>query len=865
MANPLWAPEGPLFKPFRAADYEEPVSEPVLRHHAQFSAWVQGCSERAGAGPVLWIGHDRADTRSPPDLEDPSYLEHLESRIWEDCRAQASAGSPLLCVAELVGSLHEPRPLFRTLRRLLSRLEGSTAVFAAPAEKWPEPSFSDVLEASGFRVEEAIRFSANEPDWAEVMACRVSCDPAFKRDWRATLGLPEETTRLQLLMPPEPVEHMPSAASLLHASETLLGEKQLVLMVSAPDGPVPEHWISLEALHPVTGALRVPVPRTADVVLEAVQHLLFLCDDIQLIQYPDTGGVGYRIAQARRAGLLPPSIRVLGMAQGGVLLNHRVHAAVPNQSTLETAVCERLSLELADGVAFPSRRLQQAYVEDFGYRPRESLLLPIPRASLPATETMGADYQPIRRLVFFGSVVRDRGLPMFAQACALLFHDPRFADARASLSAVSLVGRSPEEASLLNLPVPVETRPWDELFAAGVFRELARDSLLVVCEPLWREPRWLQAALEGGCGLMVLSGGVLDERLPEEDRAHLQFEGGAMGLAEALADAIRRTPEARRALMARVLEQYRALLAKDREAYRRALGLASERSVQAASEDAAGSVTVVIPTLNGKTERLRPVAAGLVAQKRAPAEVLIVDDGSSETGFRQIEAAVPAFGHLPVRIIRHSVNQGLSAARNTGLAQVRTPYMCLHDDDDIMHPRMLAIACGMLDANPDVAAVTTWNRYFTDQAEQFVLGGTSGIRVIGADLGLGLRTNCFGPSMAVYRCDVLRRLDGWNTDSRALFEDWECFYRLAEAGYGVWVIPDELALYRIDPRSMSRSHSDFEAWLRMANVAPLGDRAASLSLLQAVQLEPPRVSAPVAESAPPEGRLRRFLGKVRGV
>jgi GT2 family glycosyltransferase len=864
IANPLWAPEGPLFKPFRAADYEEPVSVPVLRHHSQFSAWIQGCSERTGVGPVFWIGPDPADKGSSLDLEDPAALEHLESRIWEDCQARTRAAAPLLCVAELVGSLHEPRPLFRTVRRLLSRLEGSSAAFAVPADKWPEPSFSDALEVSGFRVEEAIRFPGNVSDWPEVTACRVSCDPAFKRGWRAALGLPEETRRLQLLMPPEPVERMHSAASLLQASETLLGEQQLVLMVSAPDGPAQEHWISLEALHPVTGALRVPVPRTADVVLEAVQHLLFLCDDIQLIQFPDTGGVGHRVAQAKRAGLLPPSVRVLGMAQGGVLLNHRVHAAVPNQSSLEAAVCERLSLELADRVAFPSRRLQQAYVEDFGYRPRESLLLPIPRASLPATETVGTDVQSIRRLVFLGSVVRDRGLPMFAQACALLFSEPRFADARVSLSAVSLVGRSSEEASTLNLPVPVAAWSWDELFAAGAFRDLARDSLLVVCEPLWREPRWLQAALEGGCGLMVLSGGVLDELLPEDSRAYLHFDGGATGLAEALADAIRRTPEGRRALMARVLEQYRELLAKDRETYRRALGPASERPVEAVSEGAAGSVTVVIPTLNGKTERLRPVAAGLVAQKLAPAEVLIVDDGSSETGFRQIEAAVPGFGHLPVRIIRHPVNQGLSAARNTGLAQVSTPYMCLHDDDDIMHPRMLAIACGMLDANPDVAAVTTWNRYFTDQAEQFVLGGTDGIRVIGADLGLGLRTNCFGPSMAVYRCDVLRRLGGWNTDSRALFEDWECFYRLAEAGYGVWVVPHELALYRIDPRSMSRSHSDFEAWLRMANVAPLADRAASLSLLQAVQLEPPRITAPVTKSAPPESRLRRFLGKVRG-
>jgi GT2 family glycosyltransferase len=712
---------------------------------------------------------------------------------------------------------------------LLSRLEGSSAAFAVPADKWPEPSFSEALEVSGFRVQEFTHFSANEPDWAEVTACRVSCDPAFKRSWRATLGLPEETKRLQLLMPPEPVEHMPSAASLLQASETLLGEQQLVLMVSAPDGPAPEHWISLEALHPVTGALRVPAPRTADVVLEAVQHLLFLCDDIQLIQFPDTGGVGHRVVQAKRAGLLPPSVRVLGMAQGGVLLNHRVHAAVPNQSTLEAAVRERLSLELADGVVFPSRRLQRAYVEDFGYRPRESLLLPIPRTSQPETEPVGADVQPIRRLVFLGSVVRDRGLPMFAQACALLFSDPGFADARVSLSAVSLVGRSTEEASTLNLPVPVETWSWDDLFAARAFTDLAQDSLLVVCEALWREPRWLQAALEGSCGLLVLSGGVLDELLPEEDRAHLQFEGGAMGLAEALGGAIRRTPEARRALMARVLEQYRELLENDLEAYRRTLGLDPKHPGEAASEDAAGSVTVVIPTLNGKTERLRPVAAGLVAQKRAPAEVLIVDDGSSEKGFRQIEAALPAFGHLPVRIIRHPVNQGLSAARNTGLAQVSTPYMCSHDDDDISHPRLLAIACRMLDANPDVAAVTTWNRNFTDQTEQCVLGGADGDRVIGADLGLGLRTNCFGPSLSVFRCETLRRIGGWNSDSRVLFEDWECLYRLAEAGHGVWVIPSVLMLYRVDPRSMLRSQSDFEGWLRMANVAPLRDRAASLS------------------------------------
>ena len=91
----------------------------------------------------------------------------------------------------------------------------------------------------------------------------------------------------------------------------------------------------------------------------------------------------------------------------------------------------------------------------------------------------------------------------------------------------------------------------------------------------------------------------------------------------------------------------------------------------------AGDVTVVVPTYARPRELTRCLEA---IRRTAPeAAVLVVDDGSPpDAGIADV---VARFG---ARLIAHPENRGPSAARNTGLAAVETPFAALVDSDVVV-------------------------------------------------------------------------------------------------------------------------------------------------------------------------------------
>ena len=86
-------------------------------------------------------------------------------------------------------------------------------------------------------------------------------------------------------------------------------------------------------------------------------------------------------------------------------------------------------------------------------------------------------------------------------------------------------------------------------------------------------------------------------------------------------------------------------------------------------------VSVVIPAYNRPDLVGRAVRSALTQRPQPPAEVVVVDDCSSDaTG-----AAARAAG---ARVIRHEVNRGEGAARNTAIRAARGEWVAMLDSDD---------------------------------------------------------------------------------------------------------------------------------------------------------------------------------------
>lgn len=112
----------------------------------------------------------------------------------------------------------------------------------------------------------------------------------------------------------------------------------------------------------------------------------------------------------------------------------------------------------------------------------------------------------------------------------------------------------------------------------------------------------------------------------------------------------------------------------------------------------AGLVSVVVPTYNGEhwvADTLRAV----LAQSYLSVEIIVVDDGSTDTTCQVVRQVAPG-----ARLLTQA-NARVSAARNTGLAAARGEFVIFLDQDDIWHPQQLARQVGWMQHHADCGAV----------------------------------------------------------------------------------------------------------------------------------------------------------------
>jgi hypothetical protein len=116
---------------------------------------------------------------------------------------------------------------------------------------------------------------------------------------------------------------------------------------------------------------------------------------------------------------------------------------------------------------------------------------------------------------------------------------------------------------------------------------------------------------------------------------------------------------------------------------------------------AAVDVAVVIPNYQG--ERWLPgVLESIAAQTVAPAEVVVVDDGSTDGSLALLASRFPA-----VRVIALGSNGGFARTANAGIAAVGAEAVALVNTDVVLAPDWLERAVAALATSPRTVAVAT--------------------------------------------------------------------------------------------------------------------------------------------------------------
>jgi GT2 family glycosyltransferase len=203
------------------------------------------------------------------------------------------------------------------------------------------------------------------------------------------------------------------------------------------------------------------------------------------------------------------------------------------------------------------------------------------------------------------------------------------------------------------------------------------------------------------------------------------------------------------------------------------------------------AITVGITTRN-RPESLERCLASLRLLDNVDA-VLVFDDASSPP----VPAGVSA-GSGPVRVIRDGRGVGYIAGRNRLVAEARTPYVLLLDDDAaVLAGDAIARACAVLDADPHVAVVAFAQAEADGSPwpQRMQPGRTAGPALVPSFIGFA----------HLLRRDLFLSLGGFRERLVFYGEEKDFCVRLMDAGYQVVFLPDALIAHIVDPAGRSQS------------------------------------------------------------
>jgi glycosyltransferase involved in cell wall biosynthesis len=233
-------------------------------------------------------------------------------------------------------------------------------------------------------------------------------------------------------------------------------------------------------------------------------------------------------------------------------------------------------------------------------------------------------------------------------------------------------------------------------------------------------------------------------------------------------------------------------------------------------------ISVLMAVHAGETpEHLRQSLESLVSQTLQPFEVVLVEDGPIGVPIRQtIEQFADRLNIVSVRLAR---NAGLASALNAGLRACRCELVARLDSDDIAMPGRLAVQSELFrrDLPPDVASgfVEEMGAADVPQIRTVPVGHE---RIVGA-----LWSNPFAHPAVMYRRSKIIAVGGYDESVRR-GQDYELWFRCAEAGLRFDNVPSVLIRYRFNAASLTRA--SIAARWRRALIGFRGSRRIGLPL-----------------------------------
>ncbi len=212
------------------------------------------------------------------------------------------------------------------------------------------------------------------------------------------------------------------------------------------------------------------------------------------------------------------------------------------------------------------------------------------------------------------------------------------------------------------------------------------------------------------------------------------------------------------------------------------------------------AVSVVVPSYN-HARFVEATLRSIMKQSLAPAELIVIDDGSSDDSPRVIERVLRDYP-FPCELVARD-NRGLCATLNEGFERTRGDYFAYLGSDDLWLPDFLHARVDLLEARAQ-AVLAYGHTFFVDEENRIVDSTADWANYADGDArAMLLETTAPMSPTVLYRRAPLEG-ERWNEDSK--LEDYDLYLRLSSEGE-----------FAFDPRILSawRRHGANVSWDQM--------------------------------------------------
>lgn len=219
-------------------------------------------------------------------------------------------------------------------------------------------------------------------------------------------------------------------------------------------------------------------------------------------------------------------------------------------------------------------------------------------------------------------------------------------------------------------------------------------------------------------------------------------------------------------------------------------------------------ISIILPSYNRAHILVRAIES-IMNQTFQDFEVIVVDDGSTD----DTEEKVRSIKDKRIKYIRHEVNKGPAAARNTGISYASGSYIAFQDSDDEWQSEKLERQISIFHkAGEDVGVVYTgfW-RIFSDRKVYYP---SEKIKNKNGDIHYELLNgNFIGMPTVMIKRECFNKV-GLFDEALPPLEDWELFIRISRF-YKFLLINEPLVLEYESNDSISKNRSSNIKSLRL--------------------------------------------------